>query len=413
MVPERLDVIGPFCLRDGTPIRDVIPGVDEVAYFQTSGLSLKLEPVLEAVERWTRFQARGPARPAVNEAVLHEVEATRDKVADALGAAADEIALVENATVGINIVAHGIDWHPGDRVLLTADEHPGNRIPWYNIAGRYGVELDCLDVAGDDDADLLRRFEAMLTPATRLIAVSHVSRRTGRRLPGAAMTELAHRHDIPVLLDGAQAFGAIPIDVRALNCDFYVFSGHKYILGPEGTGGFYVRRDRLEWLKPSWVGSHSQSWMDDAGHMTLHDAARRFEFGTRNLADQIGFGAALDVWEQVGWDQLFAGIAARTDRLKAMLADVPGLALKTPRSYEQSSGIVTAQLPGVDARALCSRLLEADRILIATIEGEPGSIRISVHVFNTDAEAERLVAALARIGQPKPEPRNEHTAAPC
>lgn len=402
-----------FQLSDGTSLRDLLPGVEEVAYFQTSGLSLKLQSALEAAARWTRFQAQGPARPEIIAAVLEAVENSRCKAARALGAEADEIAMVENATVGINIVAHGIDWQPGDRVLLTADEHPGNRIPWYNIAERYGVALDYLDVAEDDDADLLRRFEAMLTPATRLIAVSHVSRRTGRRLPGAAMTEIAHRHGIPVLLDGAQAFGAIPVDVRALNCDFYVFSGHKYILGPQGTGGFYVRRDRLETLNPSWVGSHSQSWMDDAGGMTLHDAARRFEFGTRNLADQIGFGAALDVWEQAGWDRLFAGIAARTDRLKAMLTDVPGLELKTPRSYEQSSGIVTARLPGVDARALCSRLLEADRVLIAPIEGEPGSIRISVHVFNTDVEAERLVAALARTDQPKPEPRNEHTAAPC
>lgn len=396
MMTENDGAIGPFCLHDGTPIREAIPGVDEVAYFQTSGLSLKLQSALEAAERWTRFQAQGPARPEIIAPVLEAVENARCKAARALGAEADEIALVENATVGINIVAHGIDWQPGDRVILTADEHPGNRIPWYNIAGRYGVGLDYLDVAGDDDADLLGRFEAMLTPATRLIAVSHVSRRTGRRLPGAAMTEIAHRHDIPVLLDGAQAFGAIPVDVRALKCDFYVFSGHKYILGPQGTGGFYVRRDRLEWLKPSWVGSHSQSWMDDAGNMTLHDAARRFEFGTRNLADQIGFAAALDVWEQAGRDRLFAGIASRTDRLKAMLADVPGLDLKTPRSYEQSSGIVTARLPGVDARALCSRLLEEDRVLIAPIEGEPGRIRISVHVFNTDEEIRRLIDALRR-----------------
>jgi selenocysteine lyase/cysteine desulfurase len=317
-------------------------------------------------------------------------------VPPALGAEPDEIALVENATVGINIVANGVAWQPGDRVILTADEHPGNRIPWYNAADRYGIELVFLDIAGDDDEKLLRDFEALLTASTRLVAVSHVSRRTGRRLPGAALTASAHRRGIPVLLDGAQAFGAIPVDVHELNCDFYVFSGHKYIMGPQGTGGFYVRRDRIDWLKPSWVGSHSQSWMDDAGNMTLHAAAKRFEFGTRNLADQIGFGTALDFWEKTGWNRGFAKIAAYTDQLKTALADISTLALKTPQSYDQSSGIVTVQLPGVDARALCRRLLEEERILIAPIEGEPGSIRISTHVFNNKEEMQRLLDALRR-----------------
>lgn len=391
-----MSVVPSFLLPDNTPIRDVIPDVDDVAYFQTSGLSLKLLPVLDKVTEWTRFQAGGPARPEIVEAVVREVEASRDKAARALGAEPDEIALVENATVGINIVANGLEWRPGDRVILTADEHPGNRIPWYNVADRYGIDLDFLDIAGDDDEKLLRDFEALLIPSTRLVAVSHVSRRTGRRLPAAEIVDRAHRRGVPVLLDGAQAFGAIPIDVHELNCDFYVFSGHKYIMGPQGTGGFYVRRDRLDWLKPSWVGSHSQVWMDDTGNMTLHGAAKRFEFGTRNLADQIGFGVALDFWEKTGWNRVFAKIAAYTDQLKTVLAEIPALALKTPQSYDQSSGIVTVQLPGVDARALCQRLLEEERILIAPIEGEPGSIRISTHVFNSDSEVRSLIEALRR-----------------
>lgn len=389
-----MNSVEPLRLPDGTPIRDAIPGVDEVAYFQTSGLSLKLQPVLNTVNEWMRFQANGPARPEVGEAVRSEVEAARGTVARALGAAADEIALVENATVGINVVANGIDWHSGDRVILTTDEHPGNRIPWYNVADRYGVELCFLDIAGDEDEKLLRDFKALLTPRTRVATLSHVSRRTGRRLPGAELTTIAHRHGIPVLLDGAQAFGAIPIDVHALNCDFYVFSGHKYIMGPQGTGGFYARRDRIEWLKPSWIGSHSQSSMDDAGNMILHDAAKRFEFGTRNLADQIGFGAALDIWAHAGWDRVFAGMASYTDQLKAALAEIPSLILETPWSYAQSSGIVTVELPDVDSRALCRWLLDDARILVAPVEGGPGRIRISTHVFNTQEETQRLVDAL-------------------
>ncbi|MFW6060078.1 MAG: aminotransferase class V-fold PLP-dependent enzyme [Phycisphaeraceae bacterium] len=380
-------------------IRGLIPAVDDLAYFQTSGLALKLQPALHAAQHWTQFQARGPARPDVIQTIRREVDAVRDKVARALGAEPDEIALAENATVGINVVANGIDWQPGDHVILTHDEHPGNRIPWYNVAHRFGVELRYLDLDGHDDDALCRQLAQQLTDQTRLVAISHVSRRTGRRLPVQALIEIAHQRNIPIMLDGAQAFGAIPLDVHALDCDFYVFSGHKYIMAPQGTGGFYVRRDRIDWLKPSWIGSHSQASMDDHGHMTLHAAAKRFEFGTRNLADQIAFGVALDTWESVGWSSVHATIAHYTDQLKAALRTVPNLRLHTPLPYDQSSGIVTVEVPGQDATALAQHLLDDHHVLVSPVPGGEGRLRISTHIFNTEDEAQRLIAALHELAK--------------
>ena len=244
-------------------IRRVTPATEAHAYFQTSGFSPKPEPVVEEVIRWLRFQNQGPALGWVINDMLEMLEETRTKVAQTINADPEEILLSENATTGINIVASGIDWKPGDNVILSSHEHPGNRVPWYNLAQRYGLEIRFARVT-NDEAEFLAEFERHFDKRTRLAAISHVSRETGLRFPARAMIEIAHLHDVPILFDGAQSFGSIPIDVKALNCDFYCLSGHKYIMAPQGTGAFYVREDRIEWLKGSWLGAHRRFNTTDA-----------------------------------------------------------------------------------------------------------------------------------------------------
>lgn len=377
-------------------IRRLTPAIENYAYFQTSGFSPKPEPVIEEVIRLTRFYSQGPALPHIYEKMQGVLEATRAKVAQSLNAHADEIVLGENATIGINIIANGIDWQPGDNLVLSSHEHPGNRIPWYNFIRRYGVQLRFLTVR-EDDEELLEELTDLIDERTRLLSISHVSRRTGQRLPAAAITKLSHERNVPVLFDGAQSYGAIPVDLPAIGCDFYTFSGHKYIMAPQGTGGCYIRRDRIEWVKPSWIGSHSQKDFDLIGNLVLLDEAKRFEFGTRNLADQGGFGKALDIWAEIGWAEVFAYIAAYTDRMKAALRSIPGLVLATPLPYERASGIVTFDLPGYTSANVCASLLEHERILVSPLEKDTGLVRVSTHVFNTDEEIDRLVSGVQRI----------------
>jgi len=381
---------------DIADIRRLTPATEQCIYYQTSGFSPKPRPVLEEVVRWMEFQNRGPALGHVHEKLLEQLELTRAHVARALNAAPEEIMLNENTTIGINIVAFGIDWRPGDNVILSDHEHPGNRIPWYGLVTRYGIELRYLTLSNNPQ-EMLDQFEALVGDRTRLASLSHVSRRSGLRLPARELIEIAHAKGVPVLLDGAQAFGAIPVDVKELNCDFYACSGHKYIMAPQGTGAFYVRRDMVEWLKPSWIGSHSQEDMDFEGHMTLKDSALRFEFGTRNLCDQTGFRKALEMWEEIGWSKVFARIAEGTDYMKEQLLTVPGLQVVTPRPYEQSAGIVTFRIPGQPSAKLCPDLMEHYKILVGGLELDPYMVRVSTHVFNTEAECDTLVSGLKRI----------------
>ena len=373
-------------------IRRLTPITQEYAYFQSSGFSPKMAPVIEETNRWAHFQNSGGAAPGIHEKMLDGFEATRDKVAQSMNAASDEIVLGENTTIGINIVANGINWQAGDNVILSDKEHPGNRITWYSHVHRYGIELRFLEVVHDEE-QMLEQFERLLDERTRVVSISHVCRRTGQRLPARALVDLAHDRDIPVLLDGAQAYGAVPVDMRALDCDFYAFSGHKYIMAPQGTGGFFVRRDRIPWIQPSWIGSHSQKDFDLVGGLTLLDEAKRFEFGTRNLADQIGFGKALDYWSEIGWENVFSYIAGYTNRMKSSLRDVPGLTLHTPLPYEKSSGIVTFSLEGYTSAEILERLKER-KVLVAPLELDGSMIRVSTHVFNNEDDLERLVAGL-------------------
>ncbi|MEM7125331.1 MAG: aminotransferase class V-fold PLP-dependent enzyme [Chloroflexota bacterium] len=376
-------------------VRELTPVTQEYAYFQTSGFSPKMDPIIDEAVKWTRFHNAGPAAPGIHSKVLDLFEEARGKVGKAINATADEIVLGENTTIGINIVANGIDWQPGDNVILTNHEHPGNRIPWYNFITRYGVELRFVSVVHDEE-QMLDEFEQLIDERTQVASISHVCRRIGQRLPVHRMIEIAHQTDVPVLLDGAQSFGAIPVDVRELNCDFYAFSGHKYIMAPQGTGGFYVRPDRIEWLKPSWIGSHSQKDFDLVGGMELLDEAKRFEFGTRNLADQIAFGKALDIWEEIGWENVFRYLADYTDRMKAALLEIPGLVLETPMPYEQSSGIVTFSLPGHGSLDIHGHL-QALGVIVSPLEKDTAMIRVSTHVFNNENDLERLLDGVRQL----------------
>lgn len=382
-----------------TDVRRLTPITQEYAYFQSSGFSPKMEPVIEETNRWARFQNAGGAAPGINEKMLEGFEATREKVARSMNADSGEIVLGENTTIGINIVANGIDWEAGDNVILSDKEHPGNRITWYSHVKRYGIDLRFLQVVHDEE-QMLDQFEQLLDERTRIVSISHVCRRTGQRLPARALVDSAHERGVPVLFDGAQAYGAVPVDVRALDCDFYAFSGHKYIMAPQGTGGFYVRRDRIPWIQPSWIGSHSQKDFDLVGGLTLLDEAKRFEFGTRNLADQVGWGKALDCWEEIGWDNVFSYIGNYTDRAKAALQTVPGLTLHTPLPYDRSSGIVTFSLDGFTSAEIQEHLTQ-QKVLVAPLELDGIMIRVSTHVFNNEEDLDRLVAGLRRLRQEK------------
>eukprot|EP01051_Picozoa_sp_SAG22_P010000 SAG22_NODE_873_length_6721_cov_19.182395_1_plen_454_part_00 len=405
-------------------VRPHVLHADDAVYFANAGFPLKLRPAMQAAAQWTEFQARGPGtKPVLDEMYYNgtQMERTRDAVAGALGCTADEVMLSECAGVGANVVGQGIDWQPGDAVVLCEHEHPSNLLPWFAIAKRHGVTLLPLhdEVAGSGacprptpDAELAGELRRILAAArersltVRLLSLSHVSRRTGARLPVAALAADAHAHDAAVFVDGAQAFGVVPVDVRALGADFYAINGHKYSMGPSGTGALFVARERLESVLPSFFGCHGEADMMESGWGDVEDAgmrytplpsARRFEFGTRNVADQIGWRTALELWEGVGWEAVFGAVEELTDYLKSALQDrlqPERLALCTPRRYAQSASIVGFGLTGLSGDEI-ERALASQGVLVGAVT--EGAVRLALHVYNTTAEVDLLVETLVEL----------------
>ena len=268
-------------------IRSRIPGLKHCSYLNMS-YGPKPTPVTDEVVRMARFiEEYATLSKEVMEEIERVYEGARADVARLLGASTDEIALTRHVSEGINIVATGIDWEPGDEVIVTDEEHPAGSLPWMNLAQRQQghcreATAACAVRDGGDRRAAGRPHHAAhqtAVPESRLHA--HGVRAAITRGGGYA----PHRHGVPVLLDGAHAVGLIPVDVKALGCDFYSGCGHKWLLAPQGTGFLYVDADRLDDLEITWIGASSApTWDQDTYEFEALTTAAKFEFGTRDKA---------------------------------------------------------------------------------------------------------------------------------
>lgn len=326
-------------------------------------------------------------------------ERARGEVASFLNASPAEIVFTRNATEGINLVAHGLGLKPGDEVALTALEHHSNFMPWRVHARAIPVGL------ATDGLPLYDALEATLTPRTRLAALAHVSNTLGAIAPVESWISIAHARGIPVLVDASQSASHLPIDVRAMDCDFLVLSGHK-LLGPSGIGVLYGKQERLESLGLYQVGGGMVKQHEDA-RFTTQDLPWRFEAGTPNIEGVIGFGAAVAYLRRIGMDAVHRHSIELGRRLVERLRALPGtqiLADSAPPDRRIGLATFTVHAPGLGqesvARALCDRhqILVSGGYHCAHILHHrlnlSGTVRASTHVFNTHAEIDLLVDAL-------------------
>lgn len=383
--------MAPFSRESGridlAQIRRAYPVLDELEYFNTGTYGLMAEPVLERyLARLARFEGRGMAGV---DNVRHEIERARRRLAGHLGAHPDEVALTGNATDGIALVAAGLRWDEGDEVIISDQEHPAMAVPFAYAARRWGLRVRPYRVSWDPE-ESLRSIRSLISPRTRLVATSHVTSPYGVRLPVREIAALAHEQGLPALVDAAQSFAVMPVDVREIGCDFLSGNGHKWLGGPKGTGFLYARRDWMERLEPALVGDGSMV----RGSTTPQPDGHRFEFGTRAFATPAGLNEALDWLEGWGWDQVGARIEALSGRLKDGLAAVSGVELRTPRPWDRSSGLITVAVPGHGEEALQADLV-ANGLFPRTV-GPRGShrIRVSTAFFNSEAQVDRLAARI-------------------
>jgi selenocysteine lyase/cysteine desulfurase len=303
--------------------------------------------------------------------VAQLTEELRDRVARLIGAGVDEVALTRSTTDGINVVLTGLGLRGGDEIVTSDEEHPGLLAPLAALARRTGVEVR---VAAFDEV------ARAIGPRTRLVAVSHVSWMTGNVAPVSALR--ASR--VPLLLDGAQGLGAVPVDVRAIGCDFYAASGQKWLCGPDATGFLYVAASRIPDLGVPWPSYMTLSDTKRPLALEPNTGARRFDAGFFSGPVAAAALESVRLLEEAGWPTVFEHAAALASWLRALLGKKAEVIPGGPTT------LVSWQQPEPDAAAL--KLAEAG-IVVRSVPGRPW-LRASVGAWNSEEDLERLAAAL-------------------
>jgi selenocysteine lyase/cysteine desulfurase len=366
---------------DPETLRADVPALEDCIFLNTGASGPSPRRVLDAVAGFQEHhKSDAPCGEGMYTAASEARESAREAVAGLLGADAAEIALTRNTVEGINHVATGIDWEPGDVVVRTDLEHPAGELPWERMADCHGIEVrELATERGRVDRDALTDAVS----DARLLCLSSVSWNYGTCLPVAEAVDIAHDAGARVLVDAVQSPGQMPVDVTEWGADFVAASGHKWLLGVWGSGFLYVDGDALDALHPRRIGYFSVTRDTDRAYEYAPDASR-FELGTTAIAPYVGLETSVDIFEDVGLDTVQARIGRLTDRLKEGLGD----RLVSPPDSE--SGLVTFRAEDPDATV--QRLAEAG-IRIRSIP-EPHACRVSVHAFNTAADVDRLLDAL-------------------
>ena len=315
-----------------------------------------------------------------------------------------EIVFVRGTTEAINLVANS--WgrsqlKAGDEVLITQLEHHSNIVPWQLICAATGATLRAAPITAAGELDMAA-FERLLTARTRLVAVAHISNALGTVLPVHEIVRLAHARDIPVLLDGAQAVAHASVDVRALDCDFYAFSGHK-VYGPTGIGVLYARESLLASMPP-WQGGGDMILSVQIESSTYNDLPWRFEAGTPNISGAVGLGAALEYVESLGREAIAAHEQGLLELASARLAAMPGLRLVGTAAHK--AAVISFTMQGVHPHDI-GTILDSEGVAIRTghhcamplmeYYGLAATARASFGCYNNAHDVERLVQSLQRV----------------
>lgn len=324
----------------------------------------------------------------------HEVEVVRGSAGRLLGVPPVDLAFVKNTTEGLSFVANGLDWRPGDRVLVADREFPSTVYPWLSLRDR-GVEVDLLQPVGDGWTLPLERFDEHLRarPAA-VVAVSWVQFARGFRVDLQELARLCHGHGALLCVDAIQGLGLVPAALEAWGVDFASTDAYKWMLGPFGIGVLYVaerNRDRLRPLEPGYTSvAHRERY--DHLELVYDDSARRFEGGSLTTEAIVQMGASIDLLLDTGIEAIWHHVGELTDHLVERLAGTPATVV-SDRSPAGRSGVVTFTVGDRDPSEVVERLLAAGVACSARGDG----VRVSPHGYNTLEEVDDLVDALVTV----------------
>ncbi len=358
------------------------PGLN---YLNTAALGPTPRSILDKVlKAWYELELNPVMMSYGNGASHVATDKAREQVAALIGCTADELLITRSATDAMSSVAFGLNLERGDRVLTTDVEHEGGSAAWKYLKKHRGVEIDLVSIApGDfDTKGIVGRFEKLITERTKVISVSHVITSTGLRMPITEIVALAKSRRILCIVDGAQAVGGIDVDVRKLGCDAYVATGHKWLMGPKGTGFVYINKDASSMIHPVQREDGVRYVVGSTG------------IGTLPLV--VGLGAAAEALKKQEMSNVEKRVLELRNRAYAELIKFPKVQVVSPPPGPLATALVSFKLPdSVDSRAFRDAMLKKYSIVIKVGEKRWfNGNRISPHIFNTEKEVDEAVGAI-------------------
>lgn len=394
-------------IRKDFPILDQEVNGYPLVYLDNAASSQKPIQVIEAVDNYYRKDNANVHRGVhrLSQRATDAYEASREKVRDFVNAKSDtEIVFVRGATEAINLIAQSFvrpQINAGDEILISHMEHHANIVPWQMLCEQTGAKLNVIPMTLEGELDL-SGFDELLTDKTKILAFGHVSNALGTVNPAKEMIAKAHAKNIPVLLDGAQAVPHMVVDVQDLDCDFYVFSGHK-MFAPTGIGAFYGKQDLLEEMPP-WQGGGDMILSVSFDHTQYNEVPYKFEAGTPHIAGSIGMGAAIDYMNAIGIDKL---AQHEHDLLVAATAKLEALdGIRIIGTAKEKASVLSFMIEGVHPHDV-GTIFDQQGVAIRTghhcaqpvmqFFGIPATARASFAFYNTMEEIDALVGSIKKV----------------
>ena len=369
-------------------VRSQFNVVDGLTYMNNGTLGPMPRVVFDANERYMREIMEDPT----NSGRAEEIDKVREKVAQFVGATADEIALTRSTTEGMNVFAHGFSWKAGDEVLYCTHEHGGGTGPYKSLEKRVGIKIVTVEIPSPPQSvdQIVGLFEKAITPRTKVIMVSHVTYVTGLVTPVKELADLAHRRGLLISVDGAHPLGLMDLDFRALGVDHYAAAGQKWLMCGTGTGVCYVKRDVQDRI-----------WELMGPPADPKRGARKYEeFGQRDVPSALGMGAAIDLQLAIGKKNIEARDRALSTRLRNGLKDIPGVKLWTSNEPSLSTGLTLFSVRDIPMANVQKAIMSRDRVYIRTMgTGNLNGCRAATHLYNMPEEVDKLINSVKFVAE--------------
>jgi cysteine desulfurase / selenocysteine lyase len=404
-------IVNSYALRNDFPIFKKKINGNELVYLDNASTTQKPYSVIDSItDFYTNYNSNiHRAVYQLAEEATELYEKSREKIANFINVRPEEIVFTRNTTESINLIAHSwarSNLKKDDGIVITELEHHSNIVPWQILCQEIGTQLEYVGIDENGFLDLEHMIQLISSKKVKLVSLSHMSNVLGTIVPIEGIIKAAHEHGIPVIVDGAQSVPHMPVNVKNIDCDFLVFSAHK-MLGPTGVGVLYAKKEFLEKMRP-FMGGGDMIKEVFKFHTNYNEVPYKFEAGTPNIADVVGFGAAIDYLEKIGMENIRRHEITLTEYALESILSLKYVTVYGPRDTRYRGGVISFNIADIHPHDLATIMNNhgiairsghhCAQVLMQRLD-VPATSRASFYIYNTKEEIDRFVNAIKEAGR--------------